>query len=136
MRLHSPKFSEVFKAVLGDDKFLLAFPAFDKFLNTAMLRSLTDTLAGPPKRLAWSTTMEAAFVKAKQKFANAALLAQPVKGMELWLLRDARACEIGAAAHRIVRGQEQPPVFYSGLCRNLHGTQHGALEYRKNTLTD
>jgi len=82
------------------------------------LRPLTDALKGGPKptaKVSWCPSMEAAFEKAKEALAAAALLRHPVQGAAIALMVDASADHVGAALQQRVSAAApwQPLGFFS-----------------------
>ena len=69
------------------------------------MRPLTDALAGVPRQLIWSESMESAFQQTKQQLAEAAQLVHPVPGAELRVHTDASARAVAGAIHQVVQGQ-------------------------------
>ena len=74
---------------------------------------LTAALAGSPKLLVWSDSMELAFNRLKLSLAEATLLHHPVSGAQLSLHTDASATAVGAVLQQRVRGRVQPLAFFS-----------------------
>ena len=79
----------------------------------AVLRPLTDALAGRPKKLEWTDKMAAAFQAAKNRLAQAALLNHPLPNAQLLLRTDASERAIAGAVHQSVGGMEQPLAYFS-----------------------
>ena len=79
----------------------------------AILRPLTDALAGAPRQLSWDELMTVAFTDMKKLLANAALLSHQVARAELHVNTDASARAIAGAVHQVVGGQLQPLGFFS-----------------------
>ena len=74
---------------------------------------LTDALVGSPKKLVWTPSLETAFRRAKDRLANATMLAHPIRGAELRLFIDASARAVGAAVHQVIDGRLQPLAFFT-----------------------
>ena len=79
----------------------------------AILRPLTDALAGAPRQLRWNDAMQAAFAKAKQELATAKLLFHPVQNADLRVHMDASSKAIAGAIHQVIGGHLQPLGFFS-----------------------
>ena len=97
-------------------RFLGMLNFYRRFLPNiaAVLRLLTDALAGTPKHLVWTPSMTSAFEEAKRRLARAALLVHPRSGAELRLRTDASERAIAGAVHQVTDGQEQPLAFSAG----------------------
>ena len=96
-------------------RFLGMLNFYRRFLPNiaALLRLLTDALAGTPKQLVWTPLMTSAFEEAKRRLARATLLMHPRSGAELRLRTDASEKAIAGAVHQVTDGQEQPLAFFS-----------------------
>ena len=96
-------------------RFLGMLNFYRRFLPgiAAVLRPLTDALAGAPKKLVWTAAMTSAFEEAKGCLSRATLLAHPRSDVELKLRTDASERAIAGAVHQVVAGQEQPLAFFS-----------------------
>ena len=79
----------------------------------AILRPLTDDLAGKPKEISWTIHMERAFSEAKRALANTTQLTHYVSGVELHLLTDASTKAIAGVVHQLVDGEKRPLAFFS-----------------------
>ena len=102
------------KTVKALQRFLGMINFYRRFVPriAAILRPLTDALAGAPRKLVWTKEMTASFEQAKAALAGATLLAHPLRGARLQLVRDASAGAIGAVLQQIVKGQPQPLAFF------------------------
>ena len=103
------------RSVKALQRFLGLINFYRRFLpNIAtVLRPLTDALAGKPRQLAWSKSMEEAFERAKEMLAEASLLFHPVANAELQVHTDASTRAVAGAVHQVVKGQTQPLGFFS-----------------------
>ena len=79
----------------------------------AVLRPLTDALAGEPKNLVWTDQMSAAFHGAKDRLAQAVLLSHSLPNAQLLLRTDASERAIASTIHHLVGGREQPLAHFS-----------------------
>ena len=78
-------------------RFLGLVNFYRRFLAGAacFLKPLTDALAGSPKKLEWTSTMQQAFEKAKAAVAAAVKLVHPEPGATVSLAVDASAAHVG-----------------------------------------
>ena len=79
----------------------------------AVMRPLTDTLAGMPRKLQWDKGMTSAFIKTKEGLAKATLLFHPIAEAKLRVNTDASIRAIVGAIHQVVGGQLQPLAIFS-----------------------
>ena len=72
-------------------RFLGLVNFYQRFLPgiAAIMRPLTDALAGAPRQLTWSSEMTSAFEATKGQLADATLLFHPLRGAELRVNTDA-----------------------------------------------
>ena len=68
----------------------------------AMLRPLTDALAGAPRQLKWSDSMMSAFELTKQRLADVTLLVHPIPDAELQVHTDASSKAVAGAIHQVI----------------------------------
>ena len=106
---------QVPQTVKSLQRFLGMLNFYRRFLPNiaAVLRPLTDALAGAPKRVVWTPPMTSAFEEAKRRLAHATLLVHPCSGAELRLRTDASKRAVAGAVHQVIDGQEQPLAFFS-----------------------
>ena len=79
----------------------------------AILRPLTDALAGNPRSLTWTPDMRAAFRDIKSALASATLLIHPHPTAPISLTTDASDSHIGAVLQQQVQGAWQPLSFFT-----------------------
>ena len=79
----------------------------------ATMRSLTDALLGTPCQLTWNDAMTSAFIRTKQRLAEATLLFHPTSDADLRINTDASSRAIAGAIHQVVKGHLQPLGFFS-----------------------
>ena len=79
----------------------------------AIMRKLTDALAGAPRQLEWNEALTSAFVKTKECLAKATLLFHPIADAELHVNTDASSKAIAGEIHQVVGGHLQPLGFFS-----------------------
>ena len=103
------------KTVKSLQRFLGMLNFYRRFLPNiaAVLRPLTDALAGKPRVLKWTSQMMSAFEEAKLRLARATLLAHPRRQAALCLRTDASERAIAGALYNVVDGQEKPLAFFS-----------------------
>ena len=103
------------QSVKSLQRFLGMVNFYQRFLPgiAAVLRPLTDALAGAPKHLVWSEQMTSAFRDAKARLARATMLAHPRQDVQLCLRTDASGKAIAGALHQVVENNEQPLAFFS-----------------------
>ena len=96
-------------------RFLGMLNFYRRFLPniSAVLRPLTDALAGTPKELIWTAPMTSLFEEAKRRLAHATMLVHPRPDVELRLHTDASEKAVAGAVHQVVDGHEQPLAFFS-----------------------
>ncbi|MBM3938844.1 MAG: DDE-type integrase/transposase/recombinase, partial [Sphingomonadales bacterium] len=101
--------------VKGLQRFLGMFNFFRRFISSAaaILKPLTDVLAGNPKKLPWSPELQRAFEAAKTALAAAAPLAHPDPTAELALATDASDVHIGGVLQQRQGSSWAPLAFYS-----------------------
>jgi transposase InsO family protein len=78
-----------------------------------ILKPLTDALAGNPKSLEWSPSLERSFLAAKAALAAATPLVHPSPSASVSLAVDASATHAGAALQQFQRGAWRPLAFFS-----------------------
>ena len=102
-------------SVKGLQRFLGMLNFYRRFVPNiaAVLRPLTDSLAGKPKEIVWTIQMERAFNEAKRALANATQLSHYVPGADLHLLTDASTKAIAGVVHQVVNGEKRPLAFFS-----------------------
>ena len=103
------------QSVKALQRFLGMVNFFRRFLPgiAAMMRPLTDALAGQPKQLLWQDNMEVAFWQTKERLAEATLLFHQLPDAELRVNTDASTRAIAGAIHQVVGGRLQPLGFFS-----------------------
>ena len=96
-------------------RFLGMLNFYRRFLPgiAAVLRPLTDTLAGAPKQLQWSRQMTSAFSEAKSRLAKATMLVHPNPTAQLRLRTDASEKAVAGALHQVIGDQERPLAYFS-----------------------
>jgi len=96
-------------------RFLGLLNFYRRFLPAAaaILRPLTDVLAGQPKHLTWTASMLQSFTAAKQLLSNATLLAHPHPTAAISIATDASDAHIGGVLQQWRHGGWQPLSFYS-----------------------
>ena len=114
-KVRAVKDYQVPQLVKSLQRFLGMLNFYRRFLPniSAVLRPLTDALAGSPNQLIWTSPMTSAFEEAKKRLARAMLLVHPRSGVELRLRTDASERAIASAVHQVIDGQEQPLAFFS-----------------------
>ena len=103
------------KSVKSLQRFLGMVNFYFRFLPgiEAVLRQLTDALAGEPKQLTWTTQMTSSFSEAKSRLAQAVMLRYPSSKAQLVLHTDASEREIAGTLHQSVQGKERPLAYLS-----------------------
>ena len=83
-------------------QFLGMLNFYRRFLPSiaAVVRPLTDALAGSPKQLTWTKDMTSSFNKAKARLARATMLVHPRQNAQLRLRTDACERAIMGAIHQ------------------------------------
>ena len=101
------------KIVKSLQRFLGMLNFYRRFLPNiaAMLRPLTDALAGKPRALTWMSQMMSAFQEAKLRLAHATLLAHPRRQAPLCLRPDASERAIAGCASPSGRQPGAAPCF-------------------------
>ena len=96
-------------------RFLGLVNFYRRFLAGAacFLKPLTDALAGSPKKLEWTSTMQQAFEKAKAAVAAAVKLVHPAPGATVSLAVDASATHVGGVLQQWSSSGWQPLSFFS-----------------------
>ena len=96
-------------------RFLGLINFYRRFLPAAaaMLRPLTDALAGKPKKLIWNSQMSTAFQQAKATLSQATLLAHPQPHAAIAVATDASDSHIGSVLQQWHHGAWQPLSFFS-----------------------
>ena len=102
------------RTVKAMQRFLGLVNFYHRFLPriAAIMRPLTDALAGAPRQLKWTAEMSAAFESTKKCLAEATLLCHPVSGAELRVNTDASTKAIaGGSASASERSAETTWIF-------------------------
>lgn len=101
--------------VKGLQRFLGMINFYRRFVPriAAVLRPLTDALAGKPKSLQWSASMEKAFKEAKTALARATMLSHPDRTAKLQLITDASKKALGGVVQQVLKGRVEPLGFFS-----------------------
>ena len=103
------------RSVKSLQRFLGMVNFYRRFLSriAAMMRPLTDALAGTPRQLVLTEAMTSAFKVMKKRLDEATMLVHPVEGAELRINTEASSRAIAGAVHQVVQGQLQPLRFFS-----------------------
>ena len=103
------------RSVKALQRFLGLVNFYRRFLPgvAAVLRPLTDTLAGAPWQLTWDSHMTSSFDQAKQLLADATLPFHPISNAELQIHTDASSKAIAGAINQVVNRCLQPLGFFS-----------------------
>ena len=103
------------RSVKALQRFLGLVNFYRRFLPgvAAVMRLLTDALAGAPYKLVWDQQMTSAFEKTKQLLADATLLFHPTADAKLQVHTDTSSKAIAGAIHQVVLGRLQPLRFFS-----------------------
>ena len=96
-----------------------------------VLKPLTDSLAGSPKVLQWSTLHAAAFTQAKAALAAAVPLHHPARDAQLSVYTDASNFHIGGVLQQRCGGHMQPLAFFS---RKLSPTEQRYCTFDRELL--
>jgi hypothetical protein len=135
------------KTVRDLQAFLGLFNFYWRFVPAAaaILRPLTDALAGAPRGTAaveWNEAREAAFIAAREALTSTALLDHPAADAQLALVTDASATHAGPVLQQRRRGQPWRPLGffsqklsaaearYSAFDRELLAVYTGILHFR------
>ena len=88
---------------------------YRKFIKdpALILAPLTNALKGPGKQLLWSSTLESAFLQAKNLLSAVPTLVHPVPGSALSVAVDASDSHVGAVLQQQVQGSWFPLSFFS-----------------------
>ena len=98
-----------------------------------ILKPLTDALAGNPKSLDWSPSLERSFVAAKSALAAATPLVHPSTSARISLAVDASATHAGDALQQFQRGSWRPLAFFS---RKFSSTEHRYSTFDRELLAN
>ena len=103
------------RSVKALQRFLGMVNFYRRFLPkaAAVMRPLTDALAGAPKQLVWTQEMTSSFQLTKKLLAQATLLSHPSPEAELRVNTDASSRAIAGAVHQVVGGHLRPLGFFS-----------------------
>ena len=96
-------------------RFLGMVNFYRKFIKdpALILAPLTNALKGPGKQLLWSSTLESAFLQAKNLLSAVPTLVHPVPGSALSVAVDASDSHVGAVLQQQVQGSWFPLSFFS-----------------------
>jgi cleavage and polyadenylation specificity factor subunit 1 len=113
--------------------FLCLFNFYRRFVPAAaaILRPLTDALAGSPRGTAvveWTEARQTAFTAAREALASSALLDHPAAGAQLALVTDASATHAGAVLQQWRRGQPWQPLGFFSQKLSATETRYSAFD--------
>ena len=103
------------RSVKALQRFLGMVNFYRRFLPgvAAVMRPLTDALAGTPHQLMWNEEMTTAFQRTKDLLARAMLLFHLTSDSELRINTYASSRAIAGAVHQVINGCHQPLGFFS-----------------------